>query len=1112
MKKKKDPGRSKEKASAKKIKPLKKRAVSIKTKPRLDEGKTTFQADGFPIVGIGASAGGLAAFEAFFSGMPADTDPGMAFVLVQHLAPDHKSILTELIRRYTRMQVYEVEDGMTVRPNCTYIIPPNRDMAFINGTLQLMEPSAPRGQRLPIDFFFRSLAQDLHERAICIVLSGTGSDGTMGVRAVKGEGGMVMVQTPDSTEYDGMPRSAIDTGLVDYELPPVKMPAQLIVYAAYAFGKRTSEASEPVPETENALKKIFILLRTQIKHDFSQYKPGTLLRRVKRRMAINQIETISGYIKYLQQTQAETEALFRDLLIRVTNFFRDPEPFKVLEDLIIPKLFSDKPAGAVIRVWSPGCSTGEEAYSIAMLLQERMDEMKQGYKVQIFATDIDSQAIATARAGLYPANIAADVSPERLTRFFSAEPGGTAYRVHKAIRDMLVFSEQDVIKDPPFSKLDLISCRNLLIYMSMDLQKRLIPMFHYALNPRGILFLGTSESVGEFNELFSILDRKSKIYQRKEEFPGVKRSALGRFLPPVTRHENTIHGAAGMTGYSHVKLSLRELTEKALLRQVAPACALVNSHGDILYLHGRTGMYLEPAPGEAGINNILKMARDGLRRDLTSALRKVTGTKEIVQCSGLRVKTNGGYTAVNLTVLPVPLHPEIAPIRSVEDTGPAEILEEPLFLILIEEAPPDGHSVEGARPMPQEIEEADARIAALKLELQIKDEYLQSANEELETFNEELRSSNEEMQSVNEELQSTNEELETSKEELQSINEELYTVNAELQAKVADLSRTNNDMNNLLGGTGIATIFVDHQLRILRFTPTATQIINLIISDMGRPVGHIVSNMVGYDTLVQDTQEVLDSLIPKEVEVQTTSGAWYTMRILPYRTIDNVIEGAVINFVDISELKQAEMNIQKLLSEKELILKEVHHRIKNNMTTMMSLLSLQSGKIKDETAITVLKDAEGRLRSMMLLYDKLYRSTDFQEVSVKEYFSALINDILRNFPKSASVKIEKNIDDFMISTKIIFSLGIIVNELFTNIMKYAFKDRDDGLIIASASLKDNRAIVIIQDNGIGIPESVDIENSTGFGLMLVRVLTKQINGTVRIERQNGTKVTLEFEK
>jgi two-component system CheB/CheR fusion protein len=621
----------------------KKKGITKKAKESLDSKAievqeiTSKDVAGFPVVGIGASAGGLAAFEAFFSGMPADVDPDMAFVLVQHLDPDHKSILTDLIRRYTRMEVFEVEDGMAVQPNCAYIIPPGRDMAFLNGALQLLEPSAPRGQRLPIDFFFRTLAEDQHERAICIVFSGTGSDGTQGVRAIKGEGGMVMVQNPASTEYDGMPRSALATGLVDYELPPAEMPAQLIAYVSHAFGKPPRPATIPEPKAESAMKKIFILLRGQTGHDFSQYKPSTIRRRIERRLAVHQIETMDDYVKYLQQTPAEGEALFRDLLIGVTNFFRDHEAFKALEEQAVPKLFANKPASGVIRIWLPGCSTGEEAYSIAILLQECMEVRKQSLTVQIFATDIDSRAIATARAGVYPASIAADISPERLARFFTAEPGGSTLRIHKGIRDMVVFSEQNVIKNPPFSKLDLISCRNLMIYMGGDLQKKLILLFHYALNPGGMLFLGTSETIGEFDDLFAVLDRKSKLYQRREDIHGAQSVALGRFLPPMTAMGATLPSPAGKAAFP-LKLRLRELTERALLLQIAPASALVNSLGDILYLHGRTGMYLEPAPGETGTNNILKMARDGLRRDLTTALHKAVGTREIVRYSNLSVK------------------------------------------------------------------------------------------------------------------------------------------------------------------------------------------------------------------------------------------------------------------------------------------------------------------------------------------------------------------------------------------------------------------------------------------------------------------------------------------
>ncbi len=855
---------------------------------------------GFPIVGLGASAGGLAAFEAFFSGMPAATDPGMAFVLVQHLDPNHKSILSDLIRRYTRMQVFEVEDGMVVRPNCVYVIPPGHDMALLTGALQLLKPFEPRGQRLPIDFFFRSLASDQRERAIGIVLTGTGSDGTQGVRAIKGEGGMVMAQNTASTEFDGMPRSAVATGLVDYELPPAEMPAQLIAYAAHAFGKFTKSTTPPAAKVENALKKIFILLRAQTGHDFSQYKPSTIHRRIERRMAVHQIEGIDGYVRYLQQTPGEVEALFGDMLIGVTQFFRDPEAFQVLEEKVIPALFAGKSPGAVIRVWIAGCSTGEEAYSLAILLLERMEAIKASFTVQLFATDIDSRAIATARAGRYPASIAADLSPERLARFFAADGG--SYRIHKSIRDLLVFSEQDVIKDPPFSKLDLISCRNLLIYLGAELQKKLLPLFHFALKPDGWLFLGTSEGVGEHGALFRVLDRKAKIFQRKTERPGRSPVSFNRFASPSVVMDTTAQPTSlGSPAQSPApeRQTLREMTERTLLAQVIAAGALVNAHGDILYLHGRTGLFLEPSPGEAGINNILRMAREGLRRELTTTLHKAAAMRETSASPGLRVKTNGHFTTVNLTIRPV-------------TTGPGASAESPLFLVILEEVP-EGRAISDPASAPADAGvDVDARVVALRGELLAKEESLQSTIEELESSAEELKSSSEEMQSVNEELQSTNEELETSKEELQSVNEELATVNTELQTKVFDLSRANNDMNNLLAGTGIGTVFVDIQLRILRFTPAAGIIINLLPTDVGRPVAHVVTNLVGYTSLVADVQAVLDSLLPKEVEVRSLAGRHYTLRIQPYRTLDQVIEGAVITFQDITLLVESRESLRRL--------------------------------------------------------------------------------------------------------------------------------------------------------------------------------------------------------
>ncbi len=856
----------------------------------------------FPVVGIGASAGGLAAFEAFFSGLPAEGEPGMAFVLVQHLAPDHKSILCDLIRRYTRMQVFEVEDGMVVQVNCVYIIPPNCDLAFMHGALHLLQPVVPRGQRLPIDYFFASLAQDQRERAIGIVLSGTGSDGTLGVRAIKEAGGMVMAQSTASSEFDGMPQSAIATGLVDYQLPPAEMPQRLRLYLSTALGMLPRGAGPACEKSARALKKAFVLLRAQTGHDFSQYKPSTIYRRIERRMAVHQIDSMEAYAQYLQHAPAEVQTLFQDLLIGVTNFFRDPAAFEYLETQVLPGLFEGKPVGGAVRVWCAGCSTGEEAYSIAILLVERMEALKQNYTLQVFATDIDSRAIATARAGIYPASSAADISPERLARFFTLDAGGKDYRIHKGIRDVLVFSEQDLIKDPSFSKLDLISCRNLLIYLDADLQKRLIPLFHYALLPGGRLFLGSSEGIGEFDGLFAVLDRKAKIYRRKEDLQGLQRSALIRAVGPVLAptKEQVLHSRVHTS-----KRPLRERMEQALLQQVTPACVMVNAGGDILYVHGHTGMYLEPSQGEVGIQNILMMARPGLRPGLRTALFQALQSQQAIKLK-LKLPLNGQLRYVAITVQQL--------ASSANDAADAA-----LYLVSMEDTPVPKSALDApsAGVAAAEISlDAQARINALTQELRDKDAYLQSTHEELESSNEELKSSNEEMQSVNEELQSTNEELETSKEELQSVNEELATVNAELQVKVIDLSHANNDMNNLLAGTGVGTLFVDFRLRVLRFTPAASVIVNLIPSDVGRPIAHIVHNLLHYTSLVSDLEAVLLKLLVVEREVQTSAGRWYTLRMQPYRTLDNVIEGAVVSFVDITEMvktRQALLYSQDLL-------------------------------------------------------------------------------------------------------------------------------------------------------------------------------------------------------
>ncbi|HAE41781.1 MAG TPA: chemotaxis protein CheR [Clostridiales bacterium] len=924
----------------------------------------------FPIVGIGASAGGLAAFEAFFSGIQKESEPGMAFVLIQHLAPDHKSILAEIIKKFSHLEVFEVEDGMRVKPNCIYTIPPNRNMALLDGALQLLEITSPRGQNMPIDYFFRSLASDRKEKAVCVVLSGTGSDGTVGLKAIKSEGGIAIAQSPNSAEYDGMPKSAIATGLVDYQLPPNEMVKQLISYVSHASWLTEQKVDSNTPNNENMLKKIFLLIRNQTGHDFTYYKPSMINRRIERRLAVNQLKNMTEYIKFLQQTPDEIDLLLNDLLIGVTSFFRDKDAFEKLEMEIIPKIFDNKPSNSTIRVWCAGCSTGEEAYSIAMLLHEYQEKLKMEFNIQVFATDIDRQAIAIARAGVYPHSVIDDMSSDRVERFFILEPDHVSYRISKSIREMLIFSEQSVIKDPPFSKLDLISCRNLMIYLGSPLQKKLIPLFHYALRPNGILFLGISETIGNFELLFDVIDRKLKFYRRKEDLEGIQRNALSQILIPSIEKDHISHSKE-IKADSKPKPSLREITEKAILKESIISGILVNEIGDIVYIHGRTGMYLEPIQGEIGVSNILKMARAGLNRELKVALKKAVEKNETVRIPDLNVKTNGHFQKVNLTIKPVSI-------------GSAATQKKTLYLILLDEAKNQQaiKKVEPDSPVP--TVELEAYIEELKTELRIKDENLQAANEELETSNEELKSSNEEMQSINEELQSTNEELETSKEELQSINEELSTVNSELQIKVHDLSQVNNDMNNLLSGTNIATIFLDHQQNILRFTPTANKIINLIPGDVGRPVTHIASNLIGYNQLTTDVKDVLDSLIPKNITVQTIEGKWYEMIIQPYRTIENVIEGVVLTFVDITDAKTAkdmlaisEMGYRTLFETAQegiLVLDGETGRIKNVNPYLIDLLGYPENKFleKEIWDIGLLKDVVSNKENFQALQKKKY--------------------------------------------------------------------------------------------------------------------------------------------
>ncbi len=868
----------------KKSAPLPARKRTVKTaKPA--PPKTLLKKDAAcPIVGIGASAGGLEALVQLLEHVPKDS--GMAYVIVQHLDPTQKGMMPELLQRATTMKVFQVADRTKVQPNCVYVIPPNSDMSVLRGVLHLLVPVEMRGLRLPIDFFFRSLAEDQREQSIGIILSGMGSDGTLGLRAIKEKAGIVLVQDPATAKFDAMPRSVIEAGLADIVALAEELPDRLIAYRRHLpqLDKSELHLEEKV---QSALEKIVILLRGHSGHDFTLYRRSTLYRRVERRMGIHKVGRISGYVRYLQENPQELGILFKELLIGVTNFFRDKSAWEQLATKALPLLLKGRPSGSTLRAWVAGCSTGEEAYSLAMVFKETLKHLKytDNISLQIYATDLDKDAIDKARLGLFPENIVADVSPTRLTRFFNKEEGG--YRVNKEIRSMVVFAPQNLIMDPPFTKLDLLCCRNLLIYLTPELQKKLFPLFHYSLNPGGVLFLGSAESIGSFTHLFTALALKERLFQRNEtamqgshlDFPAV-------YLPAhASRQESQTAARVPVP-------SLQTLADQMLQQRYAPPAVLVNENGDILYVSGKTGKFLEPAAGKANWN-VIAMARDGLRNELSSAMQKVIRKKGTVTVRGIKLAPPADTRAVDILV------------QAIE--APKELFG--MLLIVFSEAvvPPEPPPDRGRGKISVS---SGARQRELQNELKHARDEVQAGREEMQTSQEELKSMNEELQSTNEELQSTNEELMTSKEEMQSLNEELQTVNAELQAKLDELSGTNNDMKNLLNSTDIATVFLDNDLQVRRFTLQAKTIIKFIATDVGRPITDLASDLL-YPGLVKDAHEVLRTLIFSERSIATENGRWFTVRIMPYRTMDNRIDGVVITFADITAAKKIEAELRE---------------------------------------------------------------------------------------------------------------------------------------------------------------------------------------------------------
>jgi two-component system CheB/CheR fusion protein len=835
----------------------------------------------FPIVGIGASAGGLEALDDFLKHLPLDNP--FALIVIQHLAPDQPGMMVELLQRSTPMKVLQATDRQAVKPGHIYVIPPGKDLSILQGKLFLFPASEPRGRRLPIDFFFESLAQDLGNRATVLIFSGMGSDGLSGVRAVKAKGGLVLVQDPTSARYDGMPGSVVKEGLADL----IGAPAQLALdLYRLLSGERKPTPLEPLisEQEQSSFERICILLRGRTGQDFSLYKKSTIYRRIERRMGIHAISSISAYARFLQENPQESDLLFKELLIGVTHFFRDPESWKQVAEEVLPALLASRPEGGSLRAWVAGCSTGEEAFSLAITFREVIQHLQPSvpFTLQIFATDLDRDAIEKARQGLFPPAAMSGLSAERRSSWFTPEERG--FRIQKEIRDMVVFATQNVIQDPPFIRLDLLLCRNLLIYLSSDLQKRILPLFHYSLNPDGHLFLGSAESIGPFSDLFVPHPGKSRLFQRKADSltPGLAMFPVTPPLPKGNLREVTM---------PKTPVNLQSLADQVLLHRFAPAAVLSSEAGDILYISGKTGKYLEPAMGKANWN-IFAMAREGLRTELGLAYRKALGQKEPVVVKGLRVGSNGGTLMVDITV---------------QALEAPEALRGSVMTVFVDHPDvPAVKTVKAAKGTPA----TQARILDLEAALKTAMEELQSSREEMQTSQEELKATNEELQSTNEELQSTNEELTTSKEELQSLNEELQTVNAEQQSKVEELSAINNDMKNLLDATDIATLFLDEHLNVRRFTKGATRIFKLIPGDVGRPITDIV-NSLDYPDLAGDATEVLQTLVFQEKEISAQQGqVWYSTRILPYRTIQNAIGGVVVTFTEITRAKFLEAGLR----------------------------------------------------------------------------------------------------------------------------------------------------------------------------------------------------------
>ena len=1022
-------------------------------------------------VGIGASAGGIDALERLFRHLPTDT--GLAYVIVTHLSPDRESLLPEIIARFTTMAVHPVRSGARLGPNCVYVLPENALAGVEDGVLLLRRLDPVHRERKPIDIFFAALARDLGEYSAGVVLSGGDGDGTMGIKAIKERGGLTMAQAADGSgpAHPDMPQSAIASGMVDFALPAEQMGPALAEFgrSLHLLGSPADEEAKAERDGFDAVQpEIYRLLRTQIGHDFSGYKTRTFNRRVQRRMQVTGLQSIDGYLEKLNQDPDEVAALFRDLLINVTNFFRDADAFEALERLVVPKLFEDRGAEDTVRIWVPGCATGEEVYSLAILMREHMGTLRSAPRVQIFATDIDEHSLSAARAARYPEALLDSVSPERRRRFFISDAG--AFVVSKEVRDLCIFSPHSVIRDPPFSRMDLVSCRNLLIYFGPNVQEQVIPTFHYALRPNGYLFLGASENVSQYADLFAPVEKTQRIFRARED--GNSRMRVPTALTTARTPAKAGSGALGLSQ----GMPLRQTVEQHVLERLAPPHVVVNAEGDVVYYSSRTGKYLEAAVG-APSRSIMTMARKGLRLELRTTLR------DSVESRKPAVREN------------VPLEAEDDRVQFVTllvDPLSQRGGDEPLFLISFTDS---GPTLSREDALARSHGAPDEALAFMERELRDTRDRLQSVIEEYETALEELKSSNEELVSVNEEMQSTNEELEASKEELQSVNEELQTVNLELSHKVDALDQANNDLNNLFESTQIATIFLDRKLLIRNFTPPVAALFTLLPTDKGRPLTDFAGRL-DYPALADDVHEVLDSGRSLEQQVRSEDGgAHYLARLRPYAGAQGEAEGVIITFIDITGITHAE-------AHQDVLIAELNHRVKNMLTVVIGIARqmAQSSASVPDYADGLVSRLEGMARSYELL-------------SRESWTEAQVDELARlQLAPFGEDRVRLQGPDVMLRPKPAMSLGMVLHELATNALKYGALSAAEGWVEvqwAVATENGQRRLTLdwAERQGPSVEETV----RRGLGLKLIqREAAHGLGGAVKIEwRPSGLAVALE---